>query len=192
MPKSLFVHIRETGDVDHLFLIVNVGTDERVVSAVDYNSANMIAKGFGKVIGLRDLYPYRREDEAKVKSKIQKFLLGSPHSNKLKIILAIMETEAWFLADPNLFESMNLKLTLGYIGQKLRYDLENQDPETAYDHPATIIKEIYHLVGMKYRKREGDSYRIVNHIDFVHLYFDTREQNKIKSFHRFVDEIEDI
>jgi len=191
--KSLFIRIKEDNDnhyFNYLFLIVNVGTDERVVSAVADNSSNMISKGFGKVIGLRDLYPKRREDEGKVRSEIQKFLLGSSYPDKLKIFLAIMETEAWFLADPNLFQSINPKLTPEYIEEKLGCDLKNQDPETAYKHPATIIKKIYNLIGMKYRKREDDSYKIVGHIDFAHLYFDTGEENKINSFHIFVNEIE--
>ena len=36
-------------------------------------------------------------------------------ANKLKLILAIMETEAWFLADFNLFSRINPQLTHEYI-----------------------------------------------------------------------------
>lgn len=183
--KSLFIHIREADDIHgfkYLFLIVNVGTDERVASAVAENSSGMIAKGFDKVIGLRDLYPNTREDEPRLRSAIQS---RSPFPDSLKIFLAIMETEAWFLADPNLFQGINPKLTPEYIREKLGYDLKNCDPETAYNHPSAIIKKIYNLIGMKYRKREDDSYKIVAHIDFDRLYFDTREEKKNKQFSYF-------
>jgi ABC-type branched-subunit amino acid transport system ATPase component len=63
--------VSEANDIngfDYIFLIVNVGTDERVASAVADNSSNMIAKGFGKIIGLRDLYPNKREDEPRLRS----------------------------------------------------------------------------------------------------------------------------
>ncbi len=193
--KNLYITIEKNDDthlLNYLFLIIDVGTDERVASAMRENAPNMISKGFNKIIGLRDLFPHNRKNEEKIRKAIQKEILQSPYSSKLIIHLAVMEIEAWFIADFNLFQNIDSRLTHEYIQQQLNYDLVNDDPEIAYKHPAVIIQKIYNLVGKKYRKREDDSYKIVNNIDFDYLYLDVKKLNKINSFFCFLNEIENI
>ena len=38
------------------FLIVNVGQDEKVLSILKEREANLIRKGFDRIVGLRDMY----------------------------------------------------------------------------------------------------------------------------------------
>lgn len=191
--KNIVVSLKSNEEsADHLhyeFLLINVGNDERVTSAVIENAANMIRMGYRKILGLRDLYPNNRAQESAIKESIDKIIQGNPHADKLKIFLAIMETEAWFLSDPNLFQKINDQLTVEYIQSELNFNLEDADPQVAFDHPAKIINDIYQLVNLKYRKREGDCYKIAKKIDYDYLYLDARELDKISSFFQFADEL---
>ena len=190
--RNIFIQLQDDAQEDHLkylFLLVNVGNDEKVASAMLENASNMVSKGFKKILGLRDLYPHRREQETSIRNAINKVIQKSPESEKLKIFLAIMETEAWFLADTNLFEKIDKRLTQEYIREQLRYDLEQEDPESTLNHPAKIINDIYSLVDLSYKKRQGDCYKIAHNIDYDYLYLDVREQNKISSFFQFADEL---
>ena len=143
--RNIFVRLQDdfqNEQHEYLFLLINVSNDERVLSAILENASNMIGKGFEKILGLRDLYPNNREQQAAVRNAINKTLRQSPESDKLKIFLAIMETEAWFLADYELFNRMDKRLTREYIEEQLGYDLEQENPELFFEHPAKIINDI--------------------------------------------------
>ena len=112
-------------------------------------------------------------------------------TDRISLILAVMETEAWFLADHNLFSKIDSKLTPGYIKQELQRDLIKDDPEEDYDKPADIIKDIYDLAGKHYRKRYGDSCNIVNNINYDYLYCETRDR-KISAFHLLVEKLDEV
>jgi hypothetical protein len=59
------------------FLLVNVGNDERALSAIAEREDNLVNKGYDKIIGLRDMYSeaYRKRsaviDDSVTKSFIQ-------------------------------------------------------------------------------------------------------------------------
>lgn len=115
-------------------------------------------------------------------------------SDKISLILAVMETEAWFLADYNLFSKIDNKLTPDYIKAKLNLDLINDDPEEnpKYDKPANLVKDIYDLSdNQKYTKRIGDCYKITEKIDYDYLYEGTKGK-KIAAFHLLVDKLEEV
>ena len=56
----------------------------------------------------------------------------------------------------------------------------------SYNHPAEIINKIYKLCGMKYKKRERQTYNIVYNIDFNFLCSDEIIE-KVKSWKYFVN-----
>ena len=144
------------------------------------------------MLGLRDLYPNKREQEALIRSAINKIVQKSPVSENLEIFLAVMETEAWFLADYEFFSRVDNRLTKEYIQEQLGYDLAKEDPELFFSHPAKIINDIYSLVHLSYKKRQGDCHKIVNNIDYEFLYLDARQQGKVKSFFQFADVLTSI
>lgn len=115
--------------VDYFFLIIDVGNDEKVLSSVLDNASKMIQIGYCKVFGLRDLYPKFRDDEGEVETIINELISGSEYKENIECFLAVMETEAWFLADYNVFSRIDKKLTYQYIKDKLGVDLINEDPE---------------------------------------------------------------
>ena len=193
--SSLFVKISQGFDpdfIDYLFLIVDVGTDDRVVSAILENAEGLAQKGFCKILGLRDLFPKKRSQKEAMLLAHQKALSSLTSADTTKVLLAVMEIEAWFLADPTLFSRIDASLTAENIKTALDVDLEKEDPEDAYEHPANIIKDIYQLAGMRYRKRADDIHKIAHNIDYNTLYLDAQEKGHIKSFALFVKELEEL
>ncbi len=178
---------------NYYFLLVNVGSDEKVVSVIKENLKAMTGQSkFQAIFGIRDVYPeVQRED----KNKLYISIRNQIPTDKVKIVLATMEIEAWFLADHNLFSQIDSRLTPGYIKKNLNHhnkpvDLVNDDPENRYDRPANIVKDIYNLVSFKYKKRKDDIHKITNKIDYDTLCLTTKDQGKIKAFHNFMDELD--
>ena len=182
----------------YYFQIIDVGTDEKVVSDIKENMTNMINNhNYKKIFGIRDVYPIPRKE----KSNLEKVIKAQLNNKQVTVIFATMEIEAWFLADPNLFENLfpesKPSLTSKYIKEKISYkgkpvDLIKSDPEKIFDHPTNIVKDIFELANEKYKKREADSYKISKNINYDTLYFDTKEQGKISVFHDFIDQFEKV
>ena len=191
--KSLFLRLREIdSSYEYYFQIIDVGSDESVTSAIRDNAKDMLATGYAKIIGLRDLYPTPRTKKNKVLEYAQKILSEFNCPTKLKVLLAIMEIEAWFLGDPGLFQKIDKRLTPEHIKQELEYDLEHADSEIAYDHPAKVIEKIYELAGKKYGKHESDAYQIAHRLDYDYLCLEAKERQKIPSFSLFLSEITEL
>jgi hypothetical protein len=183
----------------YYFLIVDIGGEpddfakSTVLSDMLENYKNMKDKGYVKLMGLKDLYPQKREDKKKIVEAMQKEIIKQNISPETcKVMLAIMEIEAWFMADPNLFSHIDKSLTPEHIREELKYDLLQDDPELVYNHPAGVIEKIYELAGKHYKKREKDAYKIVESLNYEHLCLDVREQNKITSFFLFLAELENL
>mgnify|MGYP000896889611 CR=1 FL=1 len=197
-----FVQLKaSTTGCPHYFLIVDIGGEpddignSKLLSDMLDNYGNMKNKGFSKILGLRDLYPQKRQDEKRLLDTMEKVIAKQAlplKTCKIRVLLAIMEIESWFLADPNLFENIDTKLTANYIQTYLQYDLLQNDPEIVYDHPANVLEKIYDLAGRHYRKREKDIYQIAESLRYDYLCLDVKQQKKIASFFLFLEELENF
>lgn len=164
-------------------LIYDVGCDEKVLSAIIERGTKLLnEEGYTFLLGLRDLYPNHRADKERIIKKIEDLLHKCNLDDRVTIILAVMEVEAWFLADYSVFQKINATLTTDYIKANLGIDLISIDSES-FDRPTSVINEIYNLVGAKYRKKETDSYQISHRIDYPFLCIDESLERKISSFH---------
>ncbi|RGR45217.1 hypothetical protein DWY45_18600 [Phocaeicola plebeius] len=105
----------------------------------------------------------------------------------IKLHFAIMEVEAWFLGF-NIFERIDGTLSNDFIKSKLNYDLENDDPEITYYHPARIMGDIYGLIGSKYDKHESDVSSLVSCLE-KEDYNNLIESVKCSTFTSFVQEL---
>ncbi len=170
--------------INYSFLIIEVPDYSQVISMVRHNAENMIREGFSFVIGLRDLHPNGRNEKANVTNVISALFKELTVRDKTGIVLAVMETEAWFLYDWQLFQRINNILCPNFIQTRLNYDLVNNDPELYYEHPSKSIDNILKLVRLRYRKRIIEIDTIVDNIDFNNLFSCT---SKIDSFLRFVN-----
>jgi len=101
--------------------------------------------------------------------------------------LAVMEVEAWFLAEWNYLAKIDNRLTCDFILQKWGLDLRIIDTEQR-EHPSQDLDKIYRLVSRNYDKSEKSSQEIINNLDYDFLYLDlVKSVNQLK---RFIDEID--
>ncbi|MDM8543409.1 DUF4276 family protein [Desulfococcaceae bacterium HSG9] len=175
---------------DFYFLIFDTTGDGNVVPAILERADNMIKnRGFRYILALEDLYDRPRNKKKYVLNQFNRLTAKFTFQDRLKLILAIMEIEAWFLADYNLFSRLNSIATPKFINQELNINLIDKNPES-YNHPAEIINKIYKLCGMKYKKREQQTYNIVYNVDFDFLCSDEIIE-KVKSWKYFVSCIDE-
>jgi hypothetical protein len=170
-----------------MVLVVDCSTDGRVRSAILDRKVELARAGYNRVIGLRDVFPTPRANIAELSHRLQQGLdaIGVP----ARIVLAVMEIEAWFLAEHTHFVKLHPDLTPQKIFEVTGFDTVNDDPQSV-DHPAALIEKIYAAVGLRYRKSNDDAHRIVANLDFDSLCVAVRE--RVPSLHSFLEELENF
>jgi len=175
-------------DAPFFVLLYDCGCDAHVVSDIGKQHESLTNKGYEKILGLRDLYPKSLSEKGQVEGGIKGWLkLVQPMGIPIYITLAVMEIEAWFLAEWHYFDKLDNRLNPDFILLKLGLDLRNIDVEQRL-HPSQDLDEIYRLVNRKYDKSEITSQEIINNLDYEFLYVDlVKSVNQLK---RFIDEID--
>nr|VFK29820.1 MAG: hypothetical protein BECKMB1821I_GA0114274_101215 [Candidatus Kentron sp. MB]VFK74957.1 MAG: hypothetical protein BECKMB1821H_GA0114242_101315 [Candidatus Kentron sp. MB] len=144
-------------------LIVDCGQDERVKSDIRERYNNLAKAGYQHIVGIRDLLPHRREDVERVR---QGFKFGLPDGPiKPTLILAIMEFEAWFLAEYSHFSRIHKDITIERIRQELGFDPTHADIQLR-DRPAKDLEDIYFLEAIPYHKTGEQVKQTVDSLDF--------------------------
>ncbi|MEG3970281.1 DUF4276 family protein [Microcoleus sp. T2B6] len=169
-------------------LLYDCGNDAHVVSDIRKQHQSLIKNGYEKILGLRDLYPIPLGTKEEIETGIRGFLkplqkIGVP----ISVILAVMEIEAWFLAEWNYLAKIDNRLTCDFILQKCGLDLRIIDTEQRA-RPSQDLDEIYRLVSRNYDKSEKASQEIINNLDYELLYLHL--VNSVKQLKRFIDEID--
>jgi hypothetical protein len=149
-------------------LVADCTGDSRVVSDIIDQSEGLKEVGFEAIVGLRDLSPdFERleEDEAKqaMADNLQRSSLPS------QIIMAVMEIEAWFLAEHTHFPRIHESLTCELIQATLGFNPELQDMQDR-DEPVSDLNNVYSIAGMRYRKNRQRVERTVNALDLAGFY----------------------
>lgn len=176
-----------TGDARFEIMLVNCGSGEKVKSFIQERQSELINKGYQTIIGLQDVYPLSIEDLERLKVGLSRGL-DLARAN-IKICLAIMEIESWFIEESTHFERINPNLSIQKIKDELGFDLENDSVESIR-HPKIFLGSIYKLVDESYDTREHTIHKVVESLDFDRLYTVARE--KSKSLNLFLDEVEAI
>ena len=116
------------------YQIINVGTDERVLSAIVDRQEKLIEQGH-EIVGLRDMYSesYRKKSnqiDAKTNdffretfNEIVNRLSGAEH---VRFFFAIMELEAWLLGMHEIFQRIDPSLTPENIEKMLGFNLRTK------------------------------------------------------------------
>ena len=135
------------------FLIVNVGQDEKVLSEIKEREEDLIKQGFDRIIGLRDMYSekYLKRSPNGINNSVTKAFIDGWNSTiqmmskpwKIRMHIAIMELEAWFLGMYNIFERIDGKLTVEYIADKLGFNLKSIDPQKEFFHPVAFLINLF-------------------------------------------------
>lgn len=168
----------------YYILIYNSGADNSVVSDIRDQYGSLVQSGYSKVIGLRDVYPTLFTQKSDLERGLQRVLPKG--TIPAHIVLAVMEIEAWFLAEWNHFVKINPKLTTALIQTSLGFNPEIDDVEQR-THPAEDLHQIYQLVGRAYRKHRYQVDTIVSKLDYEFLYLHVI--NTVPSFGKFVGHI---
>lgn len=159
-------------DAPFFVLLYNCDCDSQVVSDIRKQHESLTNSGYEKNLVLRDLYPQPLEKKPEIEKGIRGFLkplqkMGIP----ISMNLAVMEIEAWFLAEWHYFSKLDNSLSPNFILQKLGLDLINIDVEHR-PHPSQDLDNIYQLIGCNYDKSEKISQEIINYLDYEFLYLE--------------------
>lgn len=177
-------------DAPFFVLLYNCDCDSQVVSDIRKQHESLTKSGYEKILGLRDLYPQPLEKKQEIEKGIRGFL--KPLQKKgipISMNLAVMEIEAWFLAEWHYFYKLDNCLIPDFILQKLGLDLRNIDVEQRL-HPSQDLDDIYHLIGSEYDKSEKISQNIINYLDYECLYLEL--VSRVKQLKNFIDEIDNF
>lgn len=159
-------------------LIVDSGTDNRVASDIRDQYESLVATGYSRVLGLRDVYPQPDSEIPQIRRALDRVLPKG--SITVDIVLAVMEIEAWFLAECTHFERLDPGLTLEKVNKAIGEDVQTLDVENIA-HPSETLNTVYQLVGRVYRKKKDQVSDTVDALDYVHLYVELpRRVNALK------------
>lgn len=180
------------------FLIVNVGQDEKVLSEIKEREEDLIKQGFDRIIGLRDMYSekYLKRSPSGIDNSVTRAFIDGWNStiqsmsepSKIKMHIAIMELEAWFLAMYDIFSRINSRLSVDYIEKELGFNLADIDPQNEFFKPAEEVHRIFQIVGARYQKSKHDVESICSRINTNDL-CNAFKNRRCSSFRNFYEEM---
>ena len=170
--------------IQYYVLIYNCCNDDALVSDISEQYASLVNDGYNKIIGLRDVYPKFAISEIDKLERGLKFSLRG--KDFAKVVLAVMETEAWFLSEWKHFEKISPILTPAKIHEKLGFNPQTDDMEER-PNPAEDLNRVYQLAGRSYQKRRKQTETIVSSLDYDFLYLELVE--KVHRLGEFVSHI---
>lgn len=150
-------------------LVCDCSNDNRVLSDIRDQYDGLIAQNFREIIGVRDVYP---QPATVIPTIRMDFATYSPQTPlQPLLVLAIMEIEAWFIAEHTHFFRLDSSLTLAALTQALGYDPSTHDVQTI-PHPSEDLRKAYNLAGRSYNKSRTHVQRTVGHLDLLVYYID--------------------
>lgn len=153
----------------YFVMIVDCGADERVKSDIAERYDGLVKSGYQGIVGIRDVYPQKREDIPKLRRLLRYKVRSVPV--EVLFVLAVMEIEAWFIAEHTHFERIHDELTTGRIHAEMGFDPAVDDVHLR-DHPAEDLHKIYRSVGLAYQKTKAHVERTVDLLDYARVYLD--------------------
>jgi hypothetical protein len=171
-PRTMMMIKAAAPDIgqEYYFLIIDCGGDELVKTRILEEHENLTKSGYSGLIGVRDVRPkftygdiprLQRNLPAYIKTKLA----------PVTFILAIMEIEAWFLAETTHYSRIEPSITVAAIRANLGFDPENDDLEQR-PHPAHDLNACYAIGGKSYAK--GQAKATVDALDYALIYMELR------------------
>lgn len=170
-------------------LVIDCANDEQVKTQIREQYPTLVASGYTAIIGLRDVYPLPRTAIGLLQADLSKGLptgLVSPQMH-----LAVMEVEAWFLAESTHFARLHETLSVPFI-VAAGIDIVSTQGD-AWNHPTAVLDSIYKLAGFSYVDSRGHKsgkrvQRTMRALSLDELYVTVRQS--IPAFHAFVGSVE--
>jgi hypothetical protein len=163
-PRRLVELGGDTESGEHAFfvLLVSCGQDQRVLSDVCERYASLAARGYEAIIAIRDVHPKRRAAIPALRDAFRRFVPNTPVPAAL--ILAIMEIEAWFLAEHTHLARVHAELSPDVIARELGFDPRNDDVQLR-EVPSRDLRDAYLLVKLFYDKSRACVERTLECLD---------------------------
>ncbi len=186
-PRNLTI-IEDTEKVEnkkYFAMIVDCVGDSRVVSDIRERYDTLVKSGYQTIIGIRDVYPIKYDDIPKLRRNNQFNIKSKPVS--VSFILAVMEIEAWFIAEHTHFQRINESLTIEKI--KLNTGINPAvDDIQQLQHPSEILDCIYKFVGQNYTKRKSNVEKTIDKLDYAQIYLNLPD--RFPDFNNLINVIE--
>jgi hypothetical protein len=138
------------------------GENSTVKSDIIEQFPKLKYEAFSYIIGIRDVYPL--PDIAKLKTMLNKNLPVEPEI-PVKIFVAVMEIEAWFLAEENHYSKIDESLTIPIVNSMVGFDITIDSTESI-KHPSLILNHIYKKVKKSYSKKKWETERTVYNLNY--------------------------
>ncbi len=177
IPRSISTveqHYNE--DADFQASIFISGNHENVLSDIRDQKDRLNNQGFMQIIGLRDIRGDQNGQKLTHKNlpdieRVHRLIERICHPIPTKIITAVMEIEAWFLAETNHYVCIDDRLSKEFVISKAS-DLGFNpfvDDLTLRLEPTEDLKSIYALVKKMYSKKESVRRKTINCLDYCNL-----------------------
>jgi hypothetical protein len=166
-------------------LLVNCACDGKVLPAIEERAGRLRNAGYDGILGLRDIHPTPSSELEEIYRLTADRLVSMPLP--CKVVIAVREIEAWFIADTGHFVRYNPALTSAFIQQRIGVDVERRDVEQI-SHPSKLLNEIYNLVGDEYHKKLKEAHRVVNNLSYEYLYLEAPDS--VPALKKFLDELD--
>jgi hypothetical protein len=157
----------ETGQ-EYFVLIFDCGGDVQVKTRIGEEHETLTKNGYSRIIGLRDVRPkFTYTDITRLEAGLRRYIKTS--LIPVDFILAIMEIEAWFLAETTHYQKIDPAITLPAIRATLGFDPENDDMERRAN-PADDLDRCYRIAGKAYQKSKA--HETVEALDYARVYLE--------------------
>lgn len=173
-----------THETKYYVLLYDSGGEGSVVSDIRDQYSSLTRSGYDQIIGLRDVYPLPFAQKSSLENGLNAVL---PRGMlPAHVVLAVMEIEAWFLAEWHHFSKISEDLNIALIEEALGFNPKTDDMEMRH-HPAEDLHQIYKLIGRSYKKRKKQVNAIVSSLDYEFLYLELAD--RVPSFGKLVNYI---
>ena len=162
------------GNSEYYFVIYDCGGDGKVQSDIRERLDSFKDESFSLVIGIRDVFPETNIEKLK---HYLYFGISIPSGVSIKIVLAVNEIEAWFLAEETHYPRITKSLSFEIANQIAGIDVSKDNTEIIY-HPSDTLKKIYIKGGTTYDKSKDKVQRTVDALDYENLYLNVRNRNE--------------
>lgn len=159
-------------------LVINCSSDGQVKTQIKEQHESLKNAGYTAILGLRDVYPFKRQDIPKITQHLHTGLPTTPPQPTIH--LAVMEVEAWFIDEHTHFNRISHELDIGNISAH-GFDITNIPAEN-WGHPADTLDNIYKIGHARYMSNKGGKTkrrieRTVKALSYNDLYITSRSRN---------------
>lgn len=177
----------------YLVRIIDCGNDDRVRSRLSEAHKDLCREGYQYIVGLRDVrglhdnVPTTPQDLIKIHRWMKHGLPLVPIMPL--IVVAVMEVEAWFLAENTHFLRIDGSLDDVRVASILGFDPSAANVEARHQ-PSNDLNTVYQTVGKSYQKFKESTQQTIESLDYCRIYLEVK--NRAPAIGPLISVIEDF